>query len=121
MGVEGGVAEDFAELEEFEEGGHAGGFGVEAVGGDACGDGGAGVGAAGGDDVDFRVEAADDGEELEAGHARHIEVGEEDVGDAGADEGEGCEAIFSGADGEASEGKDLSEQEAGVGFVFNDQ
>ncbi len=73
----------------LEQGFEAGGLFVEAIGGDAPGDGVAGVGSAGGDDVDLGVEPADDGEELEAGHAGHIEIGEEDVGHGGPNDAEG--------------------------------
>jgi hypothetical protein len=71
--------------------------------------------------VNFGVETADDGEELEAGHARHIEVGEEDVGDGGADHLQGGKAVFSGADGKAAHGEDLGEELAGVCFILDDQ
>ena len=81
----------------------------------------AGVGSAGGDDVDLRVETANDGEELKAGHAGHVEVGEKDVGDGGADHLEGGKAVFSGADGKAAHGEDLCKEVARVDFVFDDE
>jgi hypothetical protein len=121
LGAEGGVVDFSADGHELEEVVEAGGLLVEAVGGDAAGDAGAGVGTAGGDDVDAGVETAHDGEELKAGHAGHVEVGEKDVGEGLADHAEGLEAVLCNADGEAALGEDLLEQAEHGDFIVDDQ
>jgi hypothetical protein len=112
------VGSDFHEMEQVD---HAGGLLMEAVGGNAFGNGGAGVGSAGGDDVDLGVESAHHGEQLEAGHAGHVQVGQEDVGCGGADHLKRSKAIPGGADGEAAQGEDLGEKEARVELIVNNQ
>jgi hypothetical protein len=71
--------------------------------------------------MDPGVEPADDGEKLKAGHAGHVEVGEQDVGNGVADHAESGESVLSGADVEATRCEDLTQQGEGGDFVVDDE
>ena len=127
-GLGGSVCESFGwrvfedSLDDVNEGGDvATTLAVEGFGGDSVGDVVAFEGTAHGNDVDARKATADDGEEFEAGHAGHVEVGKDKSGALAADFFEGGEAVFGLGDGVACGGEEGGEELADDGLVFYDE